>query len=87
VSTASLSEYGRRLAQQARRIGKSPSMLYRMIHQHGLPAMLVGGTWFIKDEDVDKFFRERTAARLGKPAPIDSKAHDATDRALTAAGW
>jgi excisionase family DNA binding protein len=56
VSTASLSEYGRRLAQQARRIGKSPATLYRMIHQHGLPAMLVGGTWFIKDEDADIFF-------------------------------
>jgi hypothetical protein len=87
MSTASLSEYGRRLVEQARRIGKSPAFLYRQIHQHGLPAMLVGGTWFIKDEDIDIFFRDRTAARLNKPAPVDPGAHEAADRSLTEAGW
>jgi hypothetical protein len=87
VNTASLSEYGRRLAQQSRRIGKSPATLYRLIHHHGLPAMLVGNCWFIRDEDIDNFVRERTAARLGKPAPVDERAHEAADRALREAGW
>jgi hypothetical protein len=87
MSTASRSEYGRRVAQQARRIGKSPAALYRLIHQHGLPAMLVGNCWFIRDEDIDNFVHERTAARLGKPAPVDERAHEAADQSLTEAGW
>jgi len=87
VGAAPASEYGRRLAAAARRAGKSPATMYRLIHRHGMPATFVSGTWFIKDEDLDRFFRERTAARLGKPAPIDNKSHDAADAALTEAGW
>ena len=84
IATTQISIFGRRIAVQARRIGKSPATLYRMIRRCGLPATLVGGTWFIKDEDVDKFFRERTAARLGKPVPAaSSKAFDDADRALS----
>jgi hypothetical protein len=61
--------------------------MYRLIHRHGLPATFVSGTWHIKDEDIDRYFAERTAARLNKPTPVDSKAHDAADAALSAAGW
>ena len=87
MSTTSLSVYGRRVVEQARRIGKSPAMLYRLIHQHGLPATLVGSAWHVKDEDIDMFFRERTAQRLKKPAPVDPGSHDAADAALTKEGW
>jgi excisionase family DNA binding protein len=87
VGTASLSTYGRRIVEQARRIGKSPAFLYRWIHNGGLPASLVGNTWYVKDEDIDMFVHQRTAARLGKPAPVAKKSHDAADAALDAAGW
>ena len=87
MSTTSLSVYGRRVVEQARRIGKSPATLYRLIHQHGLPATLVGSAWHVKDEDINKFFAERTAQRLSKPAPVDPGSHNDADRALDEAGW
>jgi hypothetical protein len=85
--TPSTSAYGRRIGEQARRIGRPPSILYRLIRKQGLPATLIGGCWHIKDDDLDNFFREKTAKRLKKPVPIDQKAHDAADRALSEGGW
>jgi excisionase family DNA binding protein len=80
-------EYGRTLGQQARRLGISPATVYRMIRYRDLPATLVSGRWFVRDQDIDQYCRECTAARRKKPAPIDLKAHDAADVALTEAGW
>jgi excisionase family DNA binding protein len=85
--SAEPSIYGRPVNHHARRLGCSPATLYRQIRKRGLPATLVGGSWFIRDEDLHRFFAARTAARLKKPAPIDQKAHDAADRALTTEGW
>jgi hypothetical protein len=87
-STASpqLSVYGRRVVDQARRINSHPNTLYRLMRR-GLPATLVGGCWYIRDEDLDQYFAARSAERLGKPTPFDTKAHDDADRALNEAGW
>ena len=81
-----ISIYGRRLVAQARRMGVHPNTLYRMMRR-GLPATLVGGCWYIRDEDVDEYFAARSAERLGKPKLIDSKAHNAASAALDEAGW
>ncbi len=83
-----VSVYGRRVTEQARRAGKHINTFYRLIRR-GLPATLVGNVWYIRDEDLDRYFAERTAARLGKtaPTPPPSKSHDLADAALEAAGW
>jgi hypothetical protein len=52
-----------------------------------LVATLVGAVWYVRDEDLDNHFAAHTAVRLGKPKPIDVKAHDEADRALTEADW
>jgi excisionase family DNA binding protein len=82
-----LTEYGRRLTEQARRLSVHPNTLHRWVRHHGLKATFLGGCWYIRDSDLDVFFAERTARRLKKPVPIDSRAHDAADRALTTEGW
>jgi hypothetical protein len=82
-----VSIYGRRVIDQARRIGTHPNTIYRQIHKHGLVATLVGAVWYVRDADLEDHFAARTAARLKKPAPIDQKAHDVADRALTEGGW
>jgi hypothetical protein len=79
--------YGRRVTEQARRLGIHPATIYRQIRKYGLVATVVGGVWYVRDEDLQDHFAARTAARLKKPAPIDQKAHDAADRALTEGGW
>jgi hypothetical protein len=79
--------YGRRVVEQARRIGRHPATIIRQIRKHGLRATLVGGVWYVRDEDLYNHFATLTAERLGKPKPIDQKAHDAADRALTEGGW
>jgi excisionase family DNA binding protein len=82
-----LTEYGRRLTEQARRLDVHPNTIQRWIRRHGLVATFVGGVWHVRDEDLDRFFAERTAARLNKPVPVDTRAHAAADRALSEAGW
>jgi excisionase family DNA binding protein len=84
---ASLTTYGRRIVEQARRLRVHPNTIQRWIRHHGLVATFVGGCWHVRDSDLDVFFTERTARRLKKPVPIDSRAHDAADRALTEGGW
>jgi hypothetical protein len=85
-ATTPTSPYGRRVVEQARRIGRHPNSIHRFIRR-GLNATLVGGVWHVRDEDLDRFFAERTAARLNKPVPVDTRAHAAADRALSEAGW
>jgi hypothetical protein len=87
TSTRQPSVYGRRVVEQARRIGRHPAMIIRQIRKHGLRATLVGGVWYVRDEDLDDHFAAQTAARLKKPELINKKAHDDSDRALTQAGW
>jgi hypothetical protein len=86
---STLSAYGRRLVEQARRLNISPGTFRRWM-KVGLKATLVGGHWYVRDEDLDEFFAARTAARLGQPAPQTSpasKSHAEADAKLAAAGW
>ena len=81
-----ISIYGRRVVAQARRMGVHPNTLYRMMRR-GLLSTLVGGCWYIRDDDLDAYLVARTAERLGRPAPIDKKSHDTADAALSTEGW
>jgi hypothetical protein len=85
--TKPTSPYGWPVVDQSRRLKLHPNTLHRWIRKGGLAATLIGGRWFVTDEAIDQFFRERTAARLKKSPPVDTRAHDAADRALTEGGW
>jgi hypothetical protein len=82
-----LTEYGRRLTEQARPLHVHPNTLNRWVRHHGLKATFLAGRWHILDSDLYAFFAERTTRRLKRPAPIDERAHDLADKLLNESGW
>jgi hypothetical protein len=89
MSTATLTDYGRRAVEQARRLNVHPNTVYRWLRR-GLVGTLRGAVWYVRDEDIEEFFAAKTAARLGQNAPTSAAAsasHEAADRALERAGW
>jgi hypothetical protein len=94
-----LAEHGRRrlrVIDVARQLDRHPNSVNRWILK-GTPlrdgsrlrlnATRTPGGWLVEQRDLDSFLALLTTDALGKPAPIDLKAHDAADRALTEGGW
>jgi hypothetical protein len=80
----------------ARQLGRHPASITRWIlkgaalrdgSRHRLVALRTPGGWLVEQRDLDSFLALLTTDALGKPAPVDSRAHDAADVALTEAGW
>jgi hypothetical protein len=101
-SNAPPSILGRRLVEQARRLGVHPNTLIRHVRKGKRlsdgtvvrpRATVAPGGYYLHDADLDEFFAILTRDKLGDPTPTvrskiaGSKAHEDADAALAAAGW
>ena len=86
----------------ARQLDRHPASVTRWIvkgallrdgSRRRLDALRTPGGWLIDQRDLDSFLTVLASDVLGQstpvglPAPVDSRAHDAADRELDAAGW
>jgi hypothetical protein len=93
---------GRRLVEQARRLGIHPNTLIRHIRKGKKlsdgsivrpRATVTPGGFYLRDEDLDQFFAILTRDKNGESASVlpslaaADNSHQVADAALAAAGW